>query len=75
MSWAPGVDLVKNIAERPGEESPRGVQNRHLHRLMGEAIVLERAVKSAPGGKFGVGYLWGSRITNGPRLQRVFRNC
>jgi hypothetical protein len=24
-----GVDLVKNIAERPGEESPRGVQNRH----------------------------------------------
>jgi len=55
-----GVDVVHDISERAGgTESARGVQNRDLHRLMGEAIarILEREAQHAPGGKFGADYL------------------
>jgi tetratricopeptide (TPR) repeat protein len=54
-----GVELVKDISERTGEESARGVQNRDLHRLMGQVIarILEREATSAPGDKSGAVYL------------------
>ena len=39
-----GVDLVKNIAERPGEESPRDVQNR-LSILKNQSASIVRGMK------------------------------
>jgi tetratricopeptide (TPR) repeat protein len=54
-----GVDVVKGITERAGKESARGVENRDLHRLIGETIahILEREEDGAPGGKSGAQYL------------------
>jgi len=55
-----GLDVVHDISERAGgAESARGVQNRDLHRLMGEAIarILEREAERALDGKYGAKYL------------------
>src|SRR5260370_23866243 len=54
-----GAEVVKDVIERAGKETPRGVQNRDLHRLVGQAIaaILEREADRAPGGKYGAAYL------------------
>jgi tetratricopeptide (TPR) repeat protein len=55
-----GVDLLHDVARRFGRgEEARGVQNRDLHRLLGQTIahILEDEAKHAPGGRFGAAFL------------------
>jgi hypothetical protein len=51
--------LVEDIAEHGSEESSRGVENRNLHLLLGQAIarILGGRGGSAPGGKYGTAHL------------------
>jgi tetratricopeptide (TPR) repeat protein len=76
-----GVEVVGDIAERAGNETPRGVENRDLHRLIGHTIAhtLEKEAERAPGDTPGAGYLreaaaafrgpnWTSVELTGPEL-------